>query len=68
MDCAGNSHSNASSVEFYDVASGQWGSLPSLQAARHSHVMVVQAGRLTVLGGQQGRDVLGDMETFDGKR
>ena len=55
-------------MEFYDVASGQWGSLPSLQAARHSHVMLVQAGRLTVLGGQQGRDLLGDMETFDGKR
>ena len=68
VDCAGNSHSNASSVEFYDVASGQWGSLPSLQAARHSHVMMVQGGRLTVLGGQHGRDVLGDMETFDGKR
>ena len=53
-------------MEFYDVTSGQWVSLPSLTTARHSHAMVVEAGRLRVVGGQTGRTLLGDMETFDG--
>ena len=59
---------NTTSVEFYDVTSGQWVSLPSLTTARHSHAMVVEAGRLRVVGGQTGSTLLGDMETFDGKR
>ena len=59
------------SVEFYDVTSGHWVSLPGLRAGRHSHNMMVDHGRLRVLGGSQAGDqagVLRDMETFDGKR
>ena len=59
------------SVEFYDVTSGHWVSLPGLRAGRHSHNMMVDHGRLKVRGGSEGSDqaaVLRDMETFDGKR
>ena len=57
------------SVEFYDVASGQWVSLPGLEAGRHSHSMMVEEGRLRVVGGiMAGQKYLRDMETFDGKK
>ena len=48
--------------EYFTVVSG-------LTAGRHSHNMMVEDGRLRVLGGSQGGDkYLRDMETFDGKR
>lgn len=62
---------NMTSVEFYDVTSGQWVSLPSLNMGRRGHVMMVEKGRLVVVGGMQGSDekyYLQDMEIFNGER
>merc|ERR550532_2281782 len=69
-------NSSLTSVEFYDVTSGHWISLPDLTGGRHSHDMMVEEGRLRVLAGtslvvegpQAGQKYLRDMETFDGKR
>jgi hypothetical protein len=63
------SSTNMTSVEFYDVTSGQWHSLPGLQRGRREHAMLVQDGRLVVTGGLQGRGhLLRDGEVFDGRR
>ena len=65
---------NMTSVEFYDVTSGQWVSFPPLQRGRRGHAMMVEEGRLIVLGGMQGKskkdknNYLLDSELFDGKR
>ena len=62
---------NMTSVEFYDVTSGQWVSLPSLNTGRRGHAMMVERGRLVVVGGMQGRAekiYLRDMEIFNGER
>ena len=62
---------NMTSVEFYDVTSGQWVSLPSLNTGRRGHAMMVEKGRLVVVGGMQGSDekyYLQDMEIFNGER
>ena len=65
----GRNTTSLRSVEFYDVSSGHWVSLPGLEVGRHSHNMMVEDGRLRVMGGSQaaGR-YLRDIETFDGKR
>ena len=47
-------HTNITSVEFYDVATGQWVSLPGLNTGRRGHAMMVESGRLVVVGGMQG--------------
>ena len=65
---------NMTSVEFYDVGTGQWVSLPSLQRGRRNHAMEVEDGKLMVMGGIKGRskkkktNYLKDSEVFDGKR
>lgn len=60
---------NVTSVEFYDTSSGQWVSLPSLNIARRGHAMMVENGRLVVVGGMTGQNTyLQDMEIFNGDR
>ena len=44
---------NMTSVEFFDISTGQWFELPPLQRGRRSHAMVVEDGRLMVTGGMQ---------------
>ena len=57
------------SVEFYDVATGQWVSLPPLVTGRRGHSMMVQAGRMMVVGGMAHNNTyLSDMEVFNGER
>ena len=57
------------SVEFYDVSTGQWVSLPPLVTGRRGHSMMVQAGRMMVLGGMASNNTyLADMEVFNGER
>ena len=64
----GQNTTSLRSVEFYDVSSGHWVSLPGLEVGRHSHNMMVEDGRLRVMGGSQAGKYLRDIETFDGKR
>lgn len=65
---------NLTTVEFYDVSSGQWVRLPDLQRGRRNHAMVVEDGRLMVTGGMRGKskkdkgNYLKDSEVFNGKR
>ena len=65
---------NLTSVEFYDVSSGQWATLPHLQRGRRNHAMVVEEGRLVVMGGMKGRNnkekgnYMKDSEVFNGRR
>jgi len=63
---------NTTSVEFYDINSGQWLNLPSLDRSRRGHTMTTIDGSLAVAGGSSGtgRDTefLDDVEVFDGKR
>ena len=65
---------NLTSVEFYDAQTGQWASLPELQRGRRNHAMVVEEGRLVVMGGIRGMNkkdkgnYMKDSEVFNGKR
>ena len=61
---------NSTSVEFYDVSSGQWVNLPRLQRGRMKHAMVIEKGKLVVVGGMGGekKEYLKDSEVFNGKR
>ena len=60
---------NLTSVEFYDVISGQWVSLPGLVEGRRGHSMMVERGRMVVVGGMAGEDTyLQTMEVFNGER
>ena len=46
-----------------------WSEASALQTGRYSHNMMVQDGRLRVVGGAQASNkLLRDRETFDGKR
>ena len=60
---------NLTSVEFYDVTSGQWLSLPGLVEGRRGHSMMVERGRMVVVGGMAGdNNYLQTMEVFNGER
>ena len=61
--------SNLTTVEFYDVTSGQWVSLPGLVEGRRGHSMMVEGGRMVVVGGMAGdHTYLNTMEVFNGER
>ena len=66
---SGSGERNLTSVEFYDVTTGQWVSLPGLVEGRRGHSMMVESGRMVVVGGMAGDNTyLKTMEVFNGER
>jgi len=64
---------NMTAVEFFDLNSGTWVSLPSLDRGRRSHIMTTVEGSLAVAGGaatgfRGDQEYLDDVEVFDGRR
>ena len=55
---------------WYDtLVPGQWITLPQLRTGRRGHSMMVESGRLMVVGGMDQQDYyLQDMEIFNGER
>ena len=55
-------------LDFYDVTTGQWVSLPGLVEGRRGHSMMVESGRMVVVGGMAGDNTyLQTMEVFNGE-
>ena len=64
---------NTSSVEFFDMNTHRWITLPNLSRGRRGHTMTTIEGKLAVVGGvatgfRGEEEYLDDVEVFDGRR
>jgi len=69
---AKGSSMNLTSVEWFDLQTGEWVNLPQLNQGRRNHAITVESGRLTVVGGMAGdnanKEYLRSKEVYTGGR